>query len=44
MKAYSIRLTDEMMERLQQEASDMETNVSDLIRGLLRVAIEDNLS
>lgn len=44
MNNYSIRIPDDMMERLRQEASDMDTTVSDLIRGLLRVAIEDNLS
>ncbi len=44
MKAYSIRLTDEMMERLQQEARDMEMTPSDLIRRLLNIAIKDHLS
>lgn len=44
MKAYSIRLPDEMMERIQQEASDMELTPSELIRALIKLGIEDNLS
>lgn len=44
MKAYSIRLPDEMMERIQQEARDMEMTPSDLIRRLINIAITEHLS
>lgn len=43
MKAYSIRLTDEMMDILQEQAEEWDITVSELIRGLLRNAISDNI-
>lgn len=43
MNNYSIRLTDDMMARLRTKAADMDITVSDLIRALLNIAIQDNL-
>ena len=43
MKAYSIRLTDEMMDILKEQSEEWDITVSELIRGLLATAISDNI-
>ena len=41
MKPYTFRLTDEMMERIQQEADAWGTTPSDIIRKLIAYALEE---